>query len=122
MIHHETFSGKHASETNGVGHFNVIENSDGDFIVSAGDGGMTLSEHDSLRGACAAARREAKEFDRQVRFSRQRKRAEALKVDMVAARKRAARLLAAHADMAVSAAEEAELRAVVAELLTAGNA
>lgn len=62
MIHHESIQARSAIEGTGVGSFDVVEYY-GEFKVIQSDGGMTLSEHSSLRRATRAAQAEADRFD-----------------------------------------------------------
>jgi hypothetical protein len=63
-IHHENIAAKTASETDGVGHFDVLEWSDGRYQVIQSDGGMVLHEGKNKREAIRVAKREARGFDR----------------------------------------------------------
>jgi hypothetical protein len=62
-IHHENICAESASETDGVGHFDVLEWAGGRFQVIQSDGGMVLHEGTSLDEAIRVAEREAKAFD-----------------------------------------------------------
>lgn len=62
-IHHENIAAKTASETDGVGHFDVLEWSGGRYQVIQSDGGMVVHEGYNKREAIRVAKREARAFD-----------------------------------------------------------
>lgn len=68
MIHHESIQARAAIEGTGVGSFDVVEFTFGTFKVIDSDGGMTLSEHSSLRRATRAAQAQADRFDRESTY------------------------------------------------------